>query len=127
MRKILFRGRDRHGKWHFGGIRILAEGGAIIIDKDGNNHEVEQSTVGQFTGIALDGQDIFEGDILAVEIDGECHNWVVNYCSEDDYPAFDLAGYDGDCNGISLIKAASSVDAKIIGNIHDTPELMEVV
>lgn len=130
MRKFLFRGKDRHGAWHYGACRELPNGFAIIYNNDGGITEVDPDTVGEYIGIDLGGKMIFEDDILHTGIDWDLHNWQVKYCSDCDYPAFDLVGvngeiFDAETNGISVIISAPGFDAKIIGNIHDNPELME--
>lgn len=69
-RKIVFRGKCKDtGKWVFGNlIRDIESTGASIYQKMGkksNTYEVDDNTVGQFTGLFdADKQSIYEGDII---------------------------------------------------------------
>ena len=131
MREILFRGKPIMSKneWVEGFYncipcdRFLCVDHCIqTIDDDGRIgllYTVEESTVGQFTGLTdKNGKKIFEGDI--VEVNHEA------------YP-----GVRGEVffkNGSFMLKNVSDVLSlygflpwcKVIGNIHDNPELLEV-
>lgn len=90
----------------------------------------ENLIISQFTGLRdKNGKEIYEGDIVRcfedglddIADDGTIHQ--VRYCSQDDYPAFELDPWDGDCNGLSNYKAYGSIE--VIGNIYENPELLE--
>lgn len=137
MREILFRGkRLDNGEWVDGFYVCLHD------HKGNESHriytgyaetdcgdyypewfEVDPSTVGQFTGLLdKNGKRIFEGDV--VQSDGYGPRSVVKFCLEDVascgccYPSFVGSGF----------KAAGCYldSCKVIGNIHDNPELLEV-
>jgi uncharacterized phage protein (TIGR01671 family) len=127
MREILFRGkREYNGEWVRGSLILWNGGDAEICITSSEEHE-EQSkalvypeTVGQFTGLTdKNGKKIFEGDIVQAERIGNSDNWtgyVVfwNGC-------FALKGLkDGNVPAIDLFK-----NYKVIGNIHDNPELLK--
>ena len=61
--------------------------------------------------------DIYEGDIVKIMYGGET-GWAyeVGYHGVDDYPAFELKGWDGESNGLSEAKAVYKI--RVIGNIH---------
>ena len=139
MREILFRGKSIHGEWicgylnqHRGNIRYdcdcepIADGGYYINDWQakidtgmyGQDYKVDPDTVGQFTGLTdRNGVKIFEGDI-------------VNYNGETGYIGFDeenaefLIFFSKWTAGFDSIYCDRN--AEVIGNIHDTQELLEV-
>lgn len=147
MHEILFRGkRADNGEWVEGNLNIdpdlktaliwwfdysSSEDGMERLEKD---ESVDPSTVGQFTGLTdKNGRKIFEGDIVSgiaysSENIGEIV-WTdkiaafrVRYRCREDPTAWENS---------SIRKAVSygkknEYAAKIIGNIHDNPELLEV-
>jgi len=122
MREILFRGRQfDHQGWLYGSL-IVARGIVLIGREDGSVRSVDPDTVGQYTGQSdKTGQRIFEGDILAfTNSDNEVtpyqvrwsrHGWTVLMCGE----TVDEDELDDFFTAYS----------KVIGNIHDNPELLE--
>lgn len=119
MREIKFRGRDEHGRWHFGDLLSWP----LIRSFNGWNYEYKEvaaETVGQFTGLTdSNGKEIYEGDIL------EC-------LALDDGPfvvrvvfrngAFHTDVHDG-VNGANftclLADFVALGDVRIVGNIWD--------
>ena len=148
MREILFRGKTERGEWIEGFyIKDVIE--TYIYDKYRNTRmqSVIPETVGQYTGLTdKNGKKIFEGDILRYgliydyncyleslehpeEYDNEVYDQdiqvsAVKWCSDCDYPAFDLADHDFECNGLSQIMCGD-YEYEVIGNIHDNPELLK--
>lgn len=133
MREILFRGKPLgnyfHGKFIYGSLGVIDTGLYAIYHcfefKDDEMQLVDSGSVGQFTGLTdKNGKKIFEGDILrrayhpeddvVIEwFDGSFRFRKAN--KPKDY------GYSNVCcvqNAVSRLK--------IIGNIHDNPELLEV-
>lgn len=148
MREILFRGQTRKkgqqvwmdgtpvdGQWVYGGI-FQGTGDYSIIygaedehftGKDLGKYTVYTDTVGQYTGMKdINGKMIFEGDIVVL--------------NEDVKKAFDVDdgevkyGWGGfyikEFSILNSLNALSSYDCilrgKVIGNIYDNPELLEV-
>ena len=134
MREIKFRGREKESnKWVFGYVRQwkCCFGEAWHIQgKNDNVHIVIPETIGQFTGLKdHKGREIYEGDIVKVVDDGEESFHVVEYMSNEDYPAFDLVpGLNVDSNGLAYCEHYTDYDVKmyVIGNIHDNPELLRL-
>lgn len=133
MREILFRGKPLgnyfHGKFIYGSLGVIDTGLCAIYRcfefNDDEMQLVDSGSVGQFTGLTdKNGKKIFEGDILrrayhpeddvVIEwFDGSFRFRKAN--KPKDY------GYSNVCcvqNAVSRLK--------IIGNIHDNPELLEV-
>lgn len=145
MREIKFRAKSTETKlhtvrWRFGSLLTPPNEACkpLIYERfsrpmhDGNGYwyEVEADTVGQFTGLKdHKGREIYEGDIVKVVDDGEESFHVVEYMSNEDYPAFDLVpGLNVDSNGLAYCEHYTDYDVKmyVIGNIHDNPELLRL-
>ena len=132
MREILFRGKTDKRKWVEGFIfemQILGDKTTYISTKpfmlgsDGifyyEPFAVDTETVGQYTGLTdRNGTKIFEGDIVSISgnfkgiytcvweehhLDYEFENKTMRFC----------------------LACAYSDDIKVIGNIHDNPELLK--
>lgn len=136
MRDILFRGKTYNDKWvqgllvqmddHLTQIRKLGSDGIGYYD-----YSIVPSTVGQYTGLTdRNGKKIFEGDIIKI---------VPYYDYSDDYSISKVYSYNGifcvDYHGDDfdstalgfLVDYLPDGDFEVIGNIHDNPELLEVV
>ena len=130
MRDILFRGKILGlTDWSYGYYAKSGENHFILLDTDNEDNYsiVDPETVGQYTGLKdTDGRRIFEGDIVQWK-DENFNNYtsVVEWCGEKwNYPAFDLAKHDYECNGLQYVHEDCIIE--VIGNIHDNPELLEV-
>ena len=138
MREIMFRGkRLDNGEWIEGHL-IRCENGRTRIcesktdifyyEKDCSiiqtvAHETETFTVGQYTGLKdKNGKRIFEGDIVLGLFHYEvAAKGVVKFRDG----AFGLRWNRGKVGEFSEFTSICNVDYKVIGNIHDNPELME--
>ena len=138
MREISFRGRNKlTGAWVYGDLRNYERTGAKAIFSHELLHrvEVDPATVGQYTNIftkdEVDGGDtlctfIYEGDIVEPVLTEGTHggfSWgrhVVVF----DQGAFCLK----DCRGniTPMCNYSVSVKFKMLGNVWDNPELLEV-
>jgi len=142
MREIKFRGKRKDdGKWIYGNLVILRNK-YFICEKDTSifdtyfEHcfkEVIPETVGQYTGLKdKNGKEIFEDDIVDdnwYDVYGEKINKYLivkfgEYCGLDyyDYPnyGFYLENENGEQYALPYHEPI-----KIIGNIHDNPELLK--
>ena len=65
MREILFRGYSKNEeKWVYGCLTL----NYTIIDKCGNEWQVEAGSIGQYTGFRdINGDRIFEGDVMYLD------------------------------------------------------------
>ncbi|URN85847.1 YopX family protein [Acetobacterium wieringae] len=150
MRKILFRGKCYDvGAWIFGSLLdddIIITKGAVEVDDDYINIVDEWSsvlpeTVGQYTGLKdSTGKRIFEGDILEFEDLGEegyeykeGFDFINTASVVFNNGRFELENFGSDNSGVLEEMNDDHEDfisiftySKIIGNIHDNPELLEV-
>ena len=115
MREIKFRGRGapRGKQWFYGDLDTHTSG-VCILDND-TLHTVISETVGQFTSQTdNNGKDIYEGDILRV---GSQIGTVIYDCD-----CFEVAFVGGNT---SLFRCLLEKPCVVIGNVHDSPELLE--
>lgn len=141
MREIIFRGkRIDDGKWVYGHY-VHQYGANMIYLPNGVDYEcgfdyyhIEPPTLGQYTGLTAKSGKIFEGDIFL--IDDEYHAVVIfedgcfrlqvhGLCG-----TYTEGGYCEDGGGYGIIECDPIDwfyvhDMKIIGNIHDNPELLK--
>lgn len=134
MRDIIFRGRRTdNDKWVEGFFLTSPEfdniGISVITAIDPRKpHYVWKETVGQYTGLTdKNGKKIFEGDIH----ERENHFFVVKYgkyrdceTNEDGYGWYFEYNHKKGCEGFD---GTENEYVNIVGNIHDNPELLEVV
>lgn len=126
MHEILFRGKCKtDNKWLYGfpyvtrknAVKInwyCSEFGSMRTD------EVDPETVGQYTGLTdKNDKKIFEGDIVECVSDGE--RAVISWLK---YSACFGLSFDGWCCGFDDYDFSPN-DFKVIGNIHDNPEILK--
>ena len=136
MREILFRGKKKDNEEWFYGYLVERNAKYYIyyempdeMCQTGNwfcNEEVIPETVGQYTGLTdKNGKKIFEGDILdtdlkrpylVVEFRDGCFMFNCNDGGDDYYDIM-----------LPIVKEAHTEYkyGKVIGNIHDNPELLK--
>lgn len=134
MRKILFRGRDTTGKWHKGTLIISVDETTApyevhYIKGQGfaeEEHEVEPETTGELVLPATEEHpDIWEGDIIEnenglraeVKYNPYKNTFHVIVRSETS-TLYDSLDED------SIVFEFKYNKAKVVGNIHDNPELI---
>lgn len=119
MRDIKFRGKDiLHKKWHFGSLaRDIPQKSYYIIDDNyGSGVDVDENTVGQYTGLKdKNGNEIYEGDIVK----GTFYGFpMVEY----DY-IFQIY-WDEKEKGF-MANYFEPSECEVIGNIYENSELLE--
>ena len=132
MRTIKFRGKNiETGDWVYG---FYVQGGYIkedgtvkvrhIIHSD-ILYDVEESSIGQFTGLYTNGIEIYEGDILKYTRWEDKEEVLYYITFEDEMGSFVLqkptSKHKDNINQIAI----EGLKIKVIGNIHDNPELLK--
>lgn len=134
-REIKFRGRAE-GDWFFGDLtHVLHRQKQMMCVAQ---TLVEQDTVGQFTGLYdKNGKEIYEGDILTGDEYPFMCDGKMNYVAVIEWFDYDACWYaslqphaGSNAEGISIsCPALFDEDAaktyRVIGNIHDNPELIK--
>jgi len=147
MREILFRGKCiDDGEFVFGYVGVFKGKTEIYVpfteeeEKENEGHifsaigglwhTVHPDTVGQFTGMTVNGKKIFEGDIGRYkQTDGAKRNGKPIICiGKVVYNAktASFAVESEDEVGCNYFDYFPIKDFDVIGNIHDNPELLEV-
>lgn len=135
MKEILFRGKRKDAKkWAVGSYLFLnvpdhdwtgKETGTpsevhFIVDEHDVNYAVDPETVGQFTGLCdKNGKKIFVGDILSYDCYdlGDKSWYVAKIQVKDSISDLYMLSFE--------MNTPLSKNFKIIGNIHDNPELID--
>lgn len=136
MRHIIFRGIGiKSREWVYGAyVPAMDEDDCdSIIDEQGEHHIVFSDTVGQYTGLKdKNGKEIWEGDIFKEDDSGIVRSVfrVPGGLAFEDNPV--SFGYDHRApvypySSIAEMQNTSwlSQCCEIIGNIHDTPDLLK--
>jgi uncharacterized phage protein (TIGR01671 family) len=139
MRDIEYRGKLSHsGEWETGSLIIANNDHPYIypkelIEPDGHHLRfdtdapfwVNPDTVGQYTGLKdKNGVKIFEGDI--VQLFDKYHGCTAKGYGKVIFSYEYVGGWVITSNGEDKLTLGIHTDiVEVVGNIHDTPELME--
>lgn len=137
MREILFRGkRIDNGEWVYGYYDVFRYHEDVppiyLIHTNGwtNSVEIEPGTVGQYTGLTdTNGKKIFEGDIVKTWKNNIGKIEFGQYWdeeTEEDFYGYAWIGKDEYEESITLSLNNCWNGHEVIGNLHDSPELLEV-
>lgn len=132
MHEIIFRGKRKdNGEWTYGYYcpkpysHFPCEATIFpseTIDRDWHGERVDPSTVGQFTGLCdKNGVRIFEGDII--EYTDGCNDWLGAVKYDGDDAQFVVRFIGGDVESFDNLYSG---DCEVLGDIYDSPELLEV-
>jgi uncharacterized phage protein (TIGR01671 family) len=136
MREILFRGKkETDGMWLYGGLhnnqpeRPLIEPHTNLIENGGTRfiEYVHPETVGQYTGLTdRKGAKIFEGDIVIFNFpyNPKAKSKRKIIFEQGAFQAIFSGGYVSLSRNFPFLNS-ETLDAEIIGNIYDNPELLE--
>lgn len=133
MREILFKGKMiANGSWSEGNLLVTKQGCCITPDATvlGSYGAVDPETVGQYTGLKDEnGQKIFEGDILEVDVFKNLHRykavWTVEYKERfSQGNGYYFYGKNRRFNTRATQSIIINTHATVIGNIYDNPELL---
>lgn len=115
FREIKFRAFDTENKtWTFVTLGDLICG--ACTEKGDKPLSGEKQVWEQYTGLKdKDGKEIYEGDIVDYNDDGDCIGYVVY--NAPNYEIMEKIGYPCWLKG--------SPHQRVIGNIHENPELLE--
>lgn len=143
MRELKFRAWDNLEKDYLNEEDIAIDnlGNIFIFERYDNNDsdlwytrllpdlENKRHVVEQYTGLKdKNGTEIYEGDIVEVKHSDwtEPTIHVVKWCGDEKYPAFNLKPeLDETANNLALAAQSDFFSIKIVGNIHENPELLE--
>lgn len=130
MREIKFRGRDNYGGWHYGDLWNIYKSDYVIISRTkGKLFPVLPETVGQYTGINDKNEtEIYEGDI--VRRDDHSIFGVIKFGKytqpfNDNADTKHIGFYVDWTDMFRRDLGYWAEKCTVIGNVHDTPELME--
>ncbi|WP_339890279.1 YopX family protein [uncultured Flavobacterium sp.] len=123
-REIIFRGKDKEGKWHYGNLMQKLDPtkkenlivSCFIQDMALSSTEVSPTTVGQYIGVDDKDEDrIFEGDIIKKEeTDSPEMVGIVSYLEREFTTLDNYFDMDDEC----ILNYKTEI-ISIIGNIHD--------
>lgn len=119
-RVIKFRGFDSHmHEWVYGGYYKDIRGKEYIVERMTIVAKIKSGTIGEFTGFTdIDGKEIFEGDIIRNTAYPDTVERVFMYEG-----CWSVGFYDDEANPLAW--TLENAPFKVIGNIHDNPELLE--
>lgn len=139
MREILFRGKTYDGEWVEGSLHIeygeTSKDGKRktdyrILGMRGECRYIIPETVGQYTGLTdKNDNKIFEGDVLAwndneLDTNGELFEDEISVVKFSEETLTFVKSYEDPFDDVTLDSCDKSY-IKVIGNIHDNPELLK--
>lgn len=136
MREIRFRGRsvvnDRYngikvGDWVYGCFIQSGCDAPCIIFGDGEQVEIDRDTLSQYTGLKdSEGAEIYERDIVRCIPDGEYElSYVCKVERKGTALTVEVRGFEYDYTCIHWAADSCYLEYKVIGNVHENPELLE--
>ena len=133
MRELKFRAWDNLEKRTRKVVSLHWQGDKLVSAKlEGENEPIlieGRLEVEQYAGHEAEACiPVYGGDIVEVKHSDwtEPTIHVVEWCSDEKYPAFNLKPeLDEAGNSIALVAQSDFFSVKVVGNIHENPELLE--
>ena len=131
MREIKFRGYSTdNDKWVFGDLLNYCPKLPVILAIEGEQHECEASSMGQYTGLKdKNGTEIYEGDIVAFEDSDGGYEYPDSVVNTGIVEYGELRFYFTNRVAVEMddfyIKDGRCDEIEVIGNIFENPELIE--
>lgn len=135
-RIIKFRGKNKDIGWVYGQLAYDINGKTYIIKEVELDcsygleetilyatmwYRVDKETIGQFTGLYdKNGKEIYEGDILQIDVDRAYVKWNNKYGY---FQLIPIGDYYFD--SVVIGQALEYLEAEVIGNIYDNKNLLE--
>ena len=130
MREIKFRGMDEKGIWHYGSLMLVGKNQdkpCILetLDNGYIRYKVIPETVGQFTGLYdKNNVEIYKDDI--VSLTDPYNNCTAREGAKVVFSYEYVGGWVITANGKDFLNMGTRTKyLKVIGNIHENPELLE--
>ena len=126
-REILFRGKTKYGSWIIGDLLQYANTAQIWTQEEHGkcNYIVDPATVGQFTGLCdKNGVKIFEGDVIRCIANPEVNQFISSGTIEVMQCDYVVVYKEKSACGFYYLHHVLMDTVEVIGNIHDTPDLV---
>lgn len=123
MRVIKFRAWDNRDKYWYDDMNVSSDGKIFQVDADGYFDYLSDVIVMQFTGLHdLNGREIYEGDIIQHRTWRRNADGSTTLSKQNEYMDKRVVEYETQSPFIGF---SIQEDSEIIGNIYDTPELLD--
>lgn len=127
MRNIKFRGKETDTlRWLYGDFaEDISQNLYYIMDKEeGNGYEVIQETIGKYTGLKDEnGKEIYEGDIVRIKGETELLDIKGKVEYSETFAQYIITNTKNIVHETEALGDYENIE--VIGNIYDTPELLE--
>ncbi len=120
MREIKYRA------WNGKGIFVELFDSIYELQKaDKTKEEIDSMVFEQFTGLRdKNGREIYEGDVVQFRMSYKTETWIGEVKYEECVAAFMISAMNGE-PWCSREFGIGTIEPKIIGNIHENPELLK--
>ena len=128
MRDYKFRGKNIKGNWEYGNL-VISDHNRLyeIIDKERRYRgELNKETIGQYTGLKdKNGKEIYEGDIIFIKEETKLLDIKGKVEYSNIFAQFIITNTGSIVSEAEPLGDYEEEEIEVIGNIYDTPELLE--